>query len=160
MIDDLFPHESRRSLPIALLRAREATMQHFRPMLASHGLTEQQWRVLRILSETGELDATTLAERAFILMPSLSRILPLLEERGLVARFTAQTDRRRARIALSAAGQELIDAVLPDSRAIYAAIETRFGRDQVTALLELLDRLSAAADFSADAIRRAPDAEG
>lgn len=160
MIDDLFPRESRRSLPIALLRAREAMMQHFRPMLAAHDLSEQQWRVLRILAERGELDATTLAERAFILMPSLSRILPLLEERSLVARHTARTDRRRARIALTPAGQALIDAVLPDSRAIYAAIERRFGKEQVTVLLDLLEALSTAADFGDDATDRTSDASG
>lgn len=73
MVDDLFPRETRRSLPIALLRAREAMMQHFRPMLAVHDLTEQQWRVLRVLAESGAKDATQLAELAQILGPSLSR---------------------------------------------------------------------------------------
>ncbi|MGH7006661.1 MAG: hypothetical protein ACREIP_22160, partial [Alphaproteobacteria bacterium] len=33
-----------RSLPMQLLRAREAVMQRFRPMLHQHGVTEQQWR--------------------------------------------------------------------------------------------------------------------
>ena len=42
-----------RSIPIALLRAREAVMAHFRPLLADRGYTEQQWRVLRILNEYG-----------------------------------------------------------------------------------------------------------
>ena len=35
----LLPRNTRRSLPIALLRAREAVMTHFRPMLAAHELT-------------------------------------------------------------------------------------------------------------------------
>ena len=39
----------RRSVPIALIRAREAVMAHFRPLLAQRGYTEQQWRVLRVL---------------------------------------------------------------------------------------------------------------
>ena len=38
-----------QSLPMELLKAREAAMARFRPMLRSHGLTEQQWRVLRAL---------------------------------------------------------------------------------------------------------------
>ena len=40
-----------QSLPMALLRAREAVMRRFRPGLRCHGVTEQQWRVLRALAE-------------------------------------------------------------------------------------------------------------
>ena len=39
----------RPSLTLALLQAREATMTYFRPALNEMGLTEQQWRVIRIL---------------------------------------------------------------------------------------------------------------
>ncbi len=39
------------SLTIALLQAREAAMAHFRPIVKRHNLTEQQWRIVRILAE-------------------------------------------------------------------------------------------------------------
>ena len=42
--------EFSRSLPMSLLRAREAVMRQFRPSLRDHGLTEQQWRILRALA--------------------------------------------------------------------------------------------------------------
>ena len=58
------PPATSRSLPIALLRAREAVMGNFRPMLADFDVTEQQWRVMRVLSEAGRLDASDLAARA------------------------------------------------------------------------------------------------
>ena len=73
--DTLLPLDTRRSLPIALLRARETVMHRFRPLLASHDLTEQQWRVIRVLGETSPLDASDVAERACILAPSLTRII-------------------------------------------------------------------------------------
>ena len=53
--------ETSRSLPIALLRARDAVMSRFRPMLQERGFTEQQWRVLRVLDEGGPLDPTEIA---------------------------------------------------------------------------------------------------
>jgi hypothetical protein len=53
-----------RSLPLALMRAREATMRYFRPHLRSLAVTEQQWRVLRVLHSAGSLEAKTLARRA------------------------------------------------------------------------------------------------
>ena len=38
-----------RNLPSLLLQARESIMGHTRPFLRSHGLSDQQWRVLRVL---------------------------------------------------------------------------------------------------------------
>ena len=142
MTDEILLRETRRSLPIALLRAREAIMQHFRPMLAAHNLTEQQWRVMRILAERGIEDASELANQAFILPPSLSRILDTLEQRGLIERLRDIRDRRRARLSLSVSGHALIRAVSPDSRMVYAMIEDRYGEDRVAALLHLLDELA------------------
>ena len=76
-----------RSLPMALMRAREAVMRHFRPSLAEHDLTEQQWRVLRALADADTaLSVGELAERTYLLGPSLSRMLTLLDDRGLIAR--------------------------------------------------------------------------
>ena len=40
------------SLTIALLQAREAAMSYFRPIVKRHNLTEQQWRIVRILAES------------------------------------------------------------------------------------------------------------
>src|SRR5215475_8660907 len=73
-----------QSLPMALLRAREAVMRRFRPALRAHGVTEQQWRILRALAHSGPLEVTALAEATFLLAPSLSRIVPDLEARGLI----------------------------------------------------------------------------
>ena len=50
------------SLTIALLRARDAVTAPFREHVAEAGLTLQQWRVIRTLSEAGMLDAN--AEQA------------------------------------------------------------------------------------------------
>jgi len=44
-----------RNLPLLLLQAREAVISHFRPLLNHFGLTEQQWRVIRVLEEKGNL---------------------------------------------------------------------------------------------------------
>jgi len=73
-----------RSLPMSLLRAREAVMRQFRPSLRNHGLTEQQWRILRALTTVDAIEVTELARVAFLLGPSLSRILRDLEARDLI----------------------------------------------------------------------------
>ena len=98
-----------RSLPMALMRAREASMRTFRPMLAEHGLTEQQWRVLRALGARGTgLEVGDLATATFLLGPSLSRILSNLEDRHFVSRATVPHDARRSLISLTDHGLDLV----------------------------------------------------
>lgn len=126
---------------MTLLRAREVIMAHFRPMLARHDITEQQWRVLRVLAETGPLEATELAGRASILPPSLTRIIKALEERRLITRNRVKDDGRRALLAITPSGVALIEDLAPERIAIYEAIEGRYGAEQYEQLLDMLESL-------------------
>ncbi|RMH82513.1 MAG: homoprotocatechuate degradation operon regulator HpaR [Actinomyces sp.] len=129
---------------MALMRARESAMRVFRPVLAAHDLTEQQWRVLRCLAaEPAGLEVGEIAERTFLLGPSLSRILSRLDERGLVVRDTVAHDQRRCRVALADAGWDIVRTVAPHSEAAYGLIERRFGRQRLDHLTTLLDELAA-----------------
>jgi len=130
-----------RSLPMSLLRAREAVMRQFRPSLRNHGLTEQQWRILRALTAVEAIEVTELARTAFLLGPSLSRILRDLEARQLIERRTAKADLRRAVVSISAKGLKLIEAVAPTSEAIYAEITSRFGARKLAELQDMLSVL-------------------
>lgn len=127
-----------RSLPMELLKAREAAMARFRPMLREFGLTEQQWRVIRVLAEFGRLDASELARRSILLAPSLTRILQFLESEGLVRRKADRGDQRRACLELSAKGRRLFGNVAPASESIYADMERTFGRSRMETLYSLL----------------------
>ncbi|MEP7032166.1 MAG: homoprotocatechuate degradation operon regulator HpaR [Pseudolabrys sp.] len=127
-----------RSLPMSLLRAREAVMRQFRPSLRNHGLTEQQWRILRALTAVDAIEVTELARVAFLLGPSLSRILRDLEARDLIERHTAKVDLRRGVVSISARGLKLIEAVAPTSEAIYAEITSRYGARKLAELQDML----------------------
>jgi homoprotocatechuate degradation regulator HpaR len=130
-----------RSLPMSLLRAREAVMRQFRPSLRDHGLTEQQWRILRALASVDRIEVTELARVAFLLGPSLSRILRDLEARHLIERRTAKADLRRGVVSISAKGVRLIEAVAPTSEAIYAAITACYGARKLAELQDMLHAL-------------------
>ena len=130
-----------RSLPMSLLRAREAVMRQFRPALREHGLTEQQWRILRALAAIEAAEVTELARTAFLLGPSLSRILRDLEARNLIERKTAKTDQRRSMVSISREGVKLMASVAPSSEAIYAEITQRFGARKLAELQEMLGEL-------------------
>ena len=132
---------TQRTLPIALLRAREAVMERMRPMLHAHDITEQQWRVIRVLREEGELDATTLADHACILAPSLTRILKSLESRNLLRTTRDKADGRRVIVELTPEGWSLIASVTPQASEIYAGIEEVMGPGRVEHLLNELEFL-------------------
>ena len=129
------------ALPISLLRTREMVVERFRPMIASRGLTDQQWRVLRVLGEKRELDATHLAEQACLLMPSLTRIGKSLGTAGLVESKKDPNDRRRVLFSITAQGDELLTACASESAQIYAEIEEAIGAERLTSLLEDLVRV-------------------
>ncbi|MGH8227866.1 MAG: homoprotocatechuate degradation operon regulator HpaR [Steroidobacteraceae bacterium] len=131
------------SLPMALLRARESVMRRFRPALRGHGVTEQQWRVLRALAGRPGLEVKQLALQTCLLAPSLSRILPDLESRGFLRRKAVACDMRRTLIVLTPAGARLIASHAPQSEKIYRAIEARFGAERLRQLYQLLGELEA-----------------
>jgi homoprotocatechuate degradation regulator HpaR len=130
-----------RSLPIALLRAREVVMGPIRELLAESGVSEQKWRVLRVLEEAGPMGLTRLAAEACLQLPSLTRIARAMAAEGLVTRAEDPGDGRRAVLAVTAAGRRLIAAHAPASAAVFARIEAAYGRERTEQLLDLLEAL-------------------
>lgn len=133
-----------QSIPLKLLRAREAVMEHFRTHLNAAGLTEQQWRVLRALAEAGELDLGTLAHRACLLTPSLSRIVRDLKASGLIRRHVSKADKRIVIVALTARGRSLFTEMSKESKLIYRHIESAIGGARCARMMRDLDFLIAA----------------
>ncbi|APG49234.1 homoprotocatechuate degradation operon regulator HpaR [Phaeobacter porticola] len=135
-----------RSLPIALIRAREGVMSPIRDMLSTTGITEQQWRVLRVLTEFGRMDTKTLADRSSLLFPSLTRIAATLRDKGLVTQTRDDKDRRRQFIEITADGQRIIDDRSPQAAQIVAGFKEALGEDDYERLLDLLARLDPGAN--------------
>ncbi|WP_068494969.1 homoprotocatechuate degradation operon regulator HpaR [Paramagnetospirillum marisnigri] len=131
-----------RSLPMALLKAREEVMAGFRPNLRAHSLTEQQWRALKALAQHDEMRAGQLARASLISMPSLTRILRTLEAQGLIRRRAEERDQRAALLSLTPAGHALVVAVSSGAELRYDQIAQAFGAERLEQLHLLLDELS------------------
>tara|TARA_R100001163_G_C5013752_1_gene158800 strand:+ start:378 stop:842 length:465 start_codon:yes stop_codon:yes gene_type:complete len=132
---------------MSLMKAREAVMKSFIPKLREHDLSSQQWRVLRALLDASEIDSpevemSQLADRCFLLMPSLSRIVQNLEQRKLIKRRTSDSDQRRSMIKISKAGIDLVNILAPSLEQRYAHITKEFGYGKLELLYELLDELT------------------
>jgi homoprotocatechuate degradation regulator HpaR len=138
-------HISQRNLPLLLSKARETIISQFRPILKHFGLTEQQWRVLRVLFEEGEAEPCYLCDACDILSPSMTGILKRLGEMGLIRREPLPGDKRRVLIFLTKKSERLAEEIIPLIRQQYQLIEEAWGStliNQIYADIESLIQLN------------------
>ncbi|MBC5763971.1 homoprotocatechuate degradation operon regulator HpaR [Ramlibacter albus] len=130
-----------RNLPRLLLQAREAVMLHTRPSLREHGLSDQQWRVLRVLGEHGAVETGRVGREAYIIGPSLTGVLSRMERDGLVTRERDPADQRRTVVEATAKGRKLVDRLSTTIEMHYQWLEQSLGKQKLTQLYTLLDEL-------------------
>lgn len=130
-----------RNLPMLLLRSRESVMRYFRPSLKANGLTEQQWRVIRVLNEHGEMETGRIAEESCILAPSLSGVLERMERGGLIVRHRLSTDQRKVYVDLTPHSKKLVRQISQGIEARYQQLEALLGQADLLAVYGLLDKL-------------------
>lgn len=116
-------------------------MAFFRPSLNAHDLTEQQWRVIRILRQQGELESHQLAQQTCILKPSMTGVLARLERDGLVRRQKSHHDQRRVFVNLTEQGERCFASMSEDMENNYRKIQEQFGEEKLQQLLGLLNEL-------------------
>jgi DNA-binding MarR family transcriptional regulator len=126
---------------VSLLRTGDLVRRAVAAVVEPHGVTVQQYNVLRILRGAGREGLPTLeiAERMVEQTPGITRLLDRLETKGLVTRERCRTDRRQVFCHIAAAGLELlakIDQPLRDAES--AALSTLNDR-QLAQLINLLD---------------------
>ena len=132
-----------RNLPLLLLQARERVIAHFRPILNANGITEQQWRIVRVLLEAPALEPREIGELCRISSPSMAGVLTRMEELGLVTRRRIERDQRRVRVALTPRARTLAARMAPLINATYRRIELELGVEFSGRFERMLDELLA-----------------
>jgi homoprotocatechuate degradation regulator HpaR len=130
-----------RNLPRLLLQARESVMAHTRPSLREHGLSDQQWRVLRVLGEHGTVETGRVAREAYILGPSLTGVLARMERDGLIRRERDPADQRRTVVEATPKGAKMVARLSDTIETHYQWLEESLGKQKLGQLYELLDQL-------------------
>ena len=132
-----------RNLPRLLLQAREAVMTHTRPSLREHGLSDQQWRGLRVLGENAPFDEGVetgrVAREAFLLGPSLTGVLTRMERDGLIERRRCPQDARSTVVRATELGLSKVAKLSEAIEAHYAFMESELGKQKLAQLYQLLD---------------------
>ena len=131
-----------RSLPMMLYRTLDAVMPRFRRIFNEFGLTEQQWRVLRVLWGQGPTTSRELSRLTLIPAPSLVGIVDRLTASGLVARNRSVKDRRNVFIETTDKGKQLEARISPRIDEAYADLRASINSAHWDELITGLDRLS------------------
>ena len=114
----------KRSLPMILNYALDSVLPIHRELFARYGLTEQQWRVLRVLWNSERTTAMEVSRAALLPAPSLVGILDRLEKKELVSRVRSVEDRRNVFIIATAQGRALQKEVQPLVESIQAYLKS------------------------------------
>jgi homoprotocatechuate degradation regulator HpaR len=146
------------SLIIELLRLRDSMRLFFRPALRAHGLTDQSWRIVKVLGERGPLEMTSLGVAAVIPMASASRIVTRMARGGVVKRLPNKVDRRQVLVELTAKGRRLHADVAPQIRQVYAELGEKLAPDALEQLHDVVSQLNGQlAALGADATSASED---
>lgn len=134
---------ARRNLPLLLLQSRERLLARFRPVLNTHGITEQQYRVLRAIESAGPLEPRQIGAICHISSPSLTGVLARMEAMDLVARERLAHDQRRVMVSLTAASRKMFRQMKPRIEAVYQTLEADLGPELTAEIYSTLDRFLA-----------------
>jgi DNA-binding MarR family transcriptional regulator len=120
-------------------RAAGLLSRAMRPVCVAHGLTLDQYAVLRALGRAGleGLPRFALATRLAARAPDATRLIDRLERAGLVERTRSERDRRRSVSRLTDAGRARLAAVEAGVRAACREVLAPLGRRQVRTLTRL-----------------------
>jgi len=132
------------SLTMLLNRSLDAIMPPYRDLFQEFGVTEQQWRVLRVLWEQKHLTSAQISNLTLLPSPSLVGILDRLERKGLVKRLRSTSDRREINITITNLGRELQSKVMPKVKLIQDQTREKLSPTewkQINNILKKLDRI-------------------
>jgi DNA-binding MarR family transcriptional regulator len=130
---------------VALLRTADRAGDEIRRVLKPHGLSMQQYNVLRILRGAGAAGIRTydLIPRMVSRAPNITRLVDKLEEKSLLVRRRSEGDRRAIRLRITAAGRRLLASLDEEVAAADARAMRGLTARELRSLTGLLDRLRA-----------------
>jgi DNA-binding MarR family transcriptional regulator len=126
---------------VSLLLTADRLRRDLARVVEPHGLTLQQYNVLRILRGAAGQALPTLdvAERMIERTPGITRLLDRLERKGLVRRERCPEDRRQVLVALSPAGRRLLAGLDAPMARADDRLQDRLGTRRTVTLIRLLE---------------------
>ena len=130
---------------LGLLRTADAIKRSLAHVVEPHGITPQQYNVLRILRGAGSdgLPTLTIGERMVEQTPGVTRLIDRLERKGLVVRTPCPKDRRRVFCQITTKGLDLLEELDEPVNRWDVQTVSILPPSDVDSLIKLLDRVRA-----------------
>lgn len=109
--------------------------------LLESGITVDQWVLLKIIEEHGQISQVDIAQEALKDTASITRILDLLQKKGLVQRIDDDFDRRKYMISLTADGKGFFNRMLPHVSQIRDQVVKGLSKEEIQALKSTLNKI-------------------
>jgi len=128
---------------ISLLVAADHVDQAVAPVWEQHGITADQYNVLRILrgAHPEGHPRCEVARRMIHRAPDVTRMLDRLVRQGLVRRRRSAADRRESIATITDAGLALLARIDPDVNALHTTLTRALGERELRELVRLCDAL-------------------
>ena len=133
----------RSHLAYLLTEAEQAVHRGLAAALGAEGVTVEQWRILRALSDGYGHSMGDLAAAALMPHPTLTKAVDRLVEGALVYRRQDEADRRRVAVFLADRGRDLVARLGEQAAEHHRRIEAAYGVQRTERLMRELDRLVA-----------------
>ena len=134
-------HRLESALPMILNQTLDQVMPPYRALFKRFDITEQQWRVLRVLWSKDRVNSAELAARALIPAPSLVGVIDRLETKKLVTRVRSTEDRRVVYVSASSTGRKLEKKVTPHVEALHSSIKGAVTASEWNAMVKTLNKI-------------------
>ena len=110
----------------------------------TYGLSREEWRLLLLLADAGQLTSLELAQRTTLDKVQVSRAASRLQGKGYISRSVAETDRRLRLYTCTSEGQSLFATVFPQVANCADSILDNMEADDLASLMRGLKALEAA----------------
>lgn len=130
---------------LALYRTTDLLRRQFDQLIEPHGISGQQYNVLRILrgSKTDGMPTLDIADRMIEKTPGITRLLDRLEHKHLVRRRRCPRDRRQVLCWITESGLNLLAELDKPTNELAPKLLRSLSRLEVQQLIEMLERVRA-----------------
>jgi DNA-binding MarR family transcriptional regulator len=115
--------------------------RHLNRQLSAEGVSIDQWRLMKVLSESGGMTMGKLAEELALNSPSVTKLVDRMVEDALVYRVPDPDDRRKVRMFLSDKGAAMLTSQDKRVREHETKVEDSYGNEDAQRLKALLENL-------------------
>ena len=131
----------RSHLAYLLAEAEQAVSRGLARSLSAEGVTVEQWRILRALSDGYGHSMGDLAAAVLMPHPTLTKAVDRLADSALVYRRQDEVDRRRVAVYLADRGRDLVRRLDEQATEHQGKIEVAYGVQRTERLMRELGRL-------------------